>query len=414
MMNKTAQISVNESFHIKEEATKDKIKAKISIKRLMDKVDITMFKKHINYLTKEQISAFLENSNNKLKKKELVEVAAEKIYGNELLMIKFYNEFMDVFAVTPVEVEQILGCTKAERKRWTEDGLLEVLEYRTFSDYGKKLEYPVFDRLQLYSIKQETIDGWRKGHEETKKKNKAVAVKKAMETRKINDNKRADFKKDFKKVLASWYKLDSKLGATFELAYWTVWISRWAKENQEKAYVNIRNKEVYIGQKDYLYNLKNTAIGLLTKSEYASQSFYRPENHSKETFELCQDHYNDWKEEREGICMSKWTYFGKYKEDIQNCPYCNYDTGKDYYSLFCLEIKHEEIKDYKFSFHTPYNLGVSIFRDKDQLTQVQHSENGEGMFRFGRSLFEEEKVIYREKEVIKKFEEAMGKFKLYY
>ncbi len=112
--------------------------------------------------------------------------------------------------------------------------------------------------------------------------------------------------------------------------------------------------------------------------------------------------------------MDKWSFFNSHENDILNCPSCSYDAGDDYYSLFYLEIKHKEIKDYKFSFHTPYQLGLSIFRDKDQLPQVRHSQNVEGVFKFGRSLFEEEKVIYREKDVIKKFLDAMEKYKMYY
>jgi hypothetical protein len=51
------------------------------------------------------------------------------------------------------------------------------------------------------------------------------------------------FKDEFKKVLASWYKVDSKLGVTFELAFWIVWVSRWAKENQLKSCTAKSKKE---------------------------------------------------------------------------------------------------------------------------------------------------------------------------
>ena len=40
-------------------------------------------------------------------------------------------------------------------------------------------------------------------------------------------------------------------------------------------------------------------------------------------------------------------------------------------------------------------------------------EEQEGMFRFGRTLFEEEKVVFKMKEVMKYFNEAMKKFDLY-
>jgi hypothetical protein len=49
---------------------------------------------------------------------------------------------------------------------------------------------------------------------------------------------------------------------------------------------------------------------------------------------------------------------------------------------------------------------------KDNLPRVHHTEQ-EGMFRFGRSLFEEEKIVFKEKEVLKHFQEAVQKFSLY-
>lgn len=112
--------------------------------------------------------------------------------------------------------------------------------------------------------------------------------------------------------------------------------------------------------------------------------------------------------------MSKWTFFEKHKEDIQDCSNCSYGAGEDYYSLYYLEIKYKEVKDYKFNFHTLYDLGKSIFAKKDELPQVEHGGNEDGIFKFGRSLFEDEKVIYREKDVTKKFLETIEKYKMYY
>ena len=389
----------------------NKMDKKISTNTVLERIDKKLFLKHLGVLIKDQIDAFIGHGGKKITKIELVKLAIEKVYGNELLMLKFYNEFRYVFALAPTRVEEILGCTTTERKRWAEEDLLKVLEYRRLYKYGKTIEYPVFNVLNIYSITKENVESWREEYEQVKKINKAVGSKKATETRKVNEDMRADFKKEFKKALVSWYKIDGKVGATFELAFWTGWVSRWAKENQIKSYVGGLNK--FSEQKEYLYRLKNDAIKLLIKSEYASQSFYRPMEHSKETWWFCDWHFEDWKEERKDIGTSNWSYFEKNKEDIINCPCCNYDSGDDYYSLFYLEIKHEKIKDYKFSFHTPYNIGEGIFKEHSELPTVEHSEN-EGMFRFGRSLLEEEKIVYREKDVIKKFQEAVEKYKMYF
>jgi len=47
------------------------------------------------------------------------------------------------------------------------------------------------------------------------------------------------------------------------------------------------------------------------------------------------------------------------------------------------------------------------------LPQVEHNEQ-DGIFRFGRALFDDEKIIYREKNVIDNFNAAFKKLSLFY
>ncbi|WP_157273126.1 hypothetical protein [Neobacillus bataviensis] len=104
--------------------------------------------------------------------------------------------------------------------------------------------------------------------------------------------------------------------------------------------------------------------------------------------------------------ISKWDYFWMYEKEIRKCPSCTYDTNEDYYSLFFLSISSGA---FTFSFHTPYPIGQDQFPAPASLEKVVHEEQ-EGLFRFGRGLFEEEKVIFSEKSILQFFYESLEKY----
>jgi hypothetical protein len=83
-----------------------------------------------------------------------------------------------------------------------------------------------------------------------------------------------------------------------------------------------------------------------------------------------------------------------------------------YYSLYYLIIEDNENKELSFSFHIPYPIGKNIFPSPKELQKVIHEEQ-EGMFRFGRTLYQEEKITFKEKEVEKRMEKTLTKYKLY-
>lgn len=366
-------------------------------------------------LSKSEILSFLEkDKKTKIKKEDLTIELINLLKDNELVQRKLYILFKERFGLTSSEVEEILKCTKLERKRWGEEGLLDIIAYREFSKWGKNLASPLYDRLNIYSITEKDIETWKEKYNKYKKENKKVAIKKAKETKNINDMSREIFKENFKKLLASWYKIDSKLGVTFELAFWIVWVSRWAKENQLKAFAAKSKKEEYLSKVNCLYKLKNHGIELLLKSDSKVLGFYRPENCDKYIDLLfCESHYEYWCSEREFNYISKWEYFKDNIKQILRCKDCSVKIIKDYYSLFYLEIRSPRIPDYTFGFHTPYGIGKNIFSNVGKIPKIIHKEQ-DGIFRFGRSLFEDEKIIYRETFVLKKFNDVIEKYKLYY
>lgn len=373
----------------------------------------------LQVLTKNQLASFLNiELTYKTKKDELITQVKEIITDNEVMFRKFYKEYKKYFSLKPQAVEELLNITKTERTRWTKEGKFEIIGHEEFRSWGKTLKVNLFDRIQIYTLSKETIESWRKEYEDKKKQNHKKGLVKAKETKIKNNFLREDFKKKFKEKLVEWHKINLQMGATFELAYWTMWVSRWAKEYHSKALnPNSRKKQEYFEKEEMFYQLKNTAIFYLLKSEYKKVGFYEPEYPHKISVKYCNKHYSKFNKVNADIdCFNDyiptWQFAHNHLEEIKSCTKCDCIIQENYYSLFYLSIQNTQI-NYNFSFHTPYEIGKSIFPNINDLDKVEHQEQ-EGIFRFGRTLFEDEKVIYTEKFVLKQFNNALNKFKIYY
>lgn len=381
----------------------------------MDKKYKQIIINNLDKLTKEDICEFIKSGKMSKKKDVLINELREKIKENELIIARLYKEYSERFALDWKETEEILGCSKTERLRWTEEGKIKVSYQDSFYKYGKTLYTSYYDIISIYKGKEQ-VEKWRDEYEKQKKTNKKKAIKKAQQTKKENKQIRENFKKEFKKILVGWYKIEGKLGVTFELAFWTVWVSRWAKENQLKFYraKKTETRKKYKENEKYFYELKNEANKLLLKTPYVKLSFYEPEFPDKySNIQLCDAHYNLWCDLRQSQYMSIWDFFNFCYEDIIKCKSCSVEIEQDYYSLYYLEIADKRINDFSFSFHIPYPIGCNFFPNSEELPKVIHQEQ-DGIFRFGRPLFEDEKIIYTEKFVQKKFNETVNKFKLYF
>lgn len=371
----------------------------------------------ISLLTKEQLSTILGNNPKKAKKEDAIEELLQQMLDNEVLIKKIYNDFQSTLAMLPTQLEEYLNITVNERKRWTENKKLPVIEQRSFKKWGKVNYYPVYNRYLVYQITEEQIQNWRKEDEQVKTQNRLKGLEKAKETKAINNNIREDFKKEWKSLIVKWKKVNPSIAVTYQLSYWCMWVSRWAKEYQLKAAnsISVQKSEEYKQRSNELYQLKNKAIKMLLLSPYKSIGFYQPKNNNKVNFHMCDSHYKLWAIEREESLdyLDKWEFLRLHQKEIKECSKCIYEVNEDYYSLFHLAIESNDIPDFRFSFHTPYTVGKDFFPNSKSLKKVEHQEQ-DGMFRFGRPLFDKEKIIYREKDVLKYFENAMNEFSLYF
>ncbi|WP_257348931.1 hypothetical protein [Pseudalkalibacillus decolorationis] len=384
----------------------------------MEPILFEKVEKDLSKLTKNQIGKLLTLTQKEIrstKKGELLSRLLAKVNGNNLLIKRIYQQFPDEFGAHPSTVEMDLNITKTERLRWTEQKKLKVIRYSSFNKWGSTHLYPVYDAYQLKTLSQVKIEKWRAQHKRRVEQNRKKAARKAIETRKQNQIlQRAFYENEWKSMLKQWYILDGKLGSTLQLAYWTTWISRWAKEYQLKARNARTKKGQYEEKKRLFYEMKNDSLQRLILSPFSSTSFYQPTYPDKITYlQFCPHHYDMWCIEREFDYISKWDFYKSEQSEINECPECTVEIEKDYYSLFYIVIQSELLKEFRFSFHTPYSIGQPFLPPVTSLPQVSHQER-EGLFRFGRTLIEDEKIIFTEKEVLKNFKKAMQKFELYF
>ena len=268
---------------------------------------------------------------------------------------RFWETFKSELAVDPVELEETLKCSTAERQQWIEQGKLPILEYRSFRKSGIHLEYPVHDRRFILSLTQTDINNWRQEPKGLIQNNRQTAAPINPEE---NEQSRVAFSSAWEKIISDWKEQGSaEISATFQLAYWTVWASRWAKENQLNSKA-IEYNEIYETNQQEWYDRKNQAVKLLIEMPYAMLYFYRPPGADKLYLELCDDHQDMMKDD---YYWDKWDFFYQNRKLVNKCRECVYCETKDYYSLYYLEIKSDKFPDFSFSFHTPYTIGQKIF-----------------------------------------------------
>jgi hypothetical protein len=345
----------------------------------------------------------------KMKKQELLKKFLEMIERGELEEGGVIKKYPEVFALSPTAVESVLEITKTERIRWTKEGKLKVAYYEQFRKWGKDLLFPMYDYSA--AIKARTggqVEAWRNSKDQEVKRQKSRTAKLAVKTRKRNQSlAKQFFEEEWKNLMAGWYTESPIEGSTLQLAYWVMWVNRYAKEMQVREKTARKKKAEYREKKELFYQMKNEAMEMLLKSPICTVYYYVPDFPDKIThLEYCPDHYRKWSEERKYDYTSKWEYFWENNKEIETCPDCFYEVEEDYYSLFYLTV---ETNGNRFSFHTPFPVGKNIFPNPNMLERVEHQEQ-DGLFRFGRELMDEEKIIFREKTIMNYFREALDKY----
>ncbi len=346
-------------------------------------------------LSKAQILEFLGLAKStKIAKKQLVEQLLQHIEMDFYEKERFLATFLYELAVEPVEIEELLQCTPVERRRWVKEGKLPVLEYRTFRKSGQDLEYPVHDRREILKISQAEIQQWRETHQTEVQAHRKAGAQAATERRRANRQLRHHFLLSWQQTIDEWkQKGSAELVLVLVLAYWTLWASRWAKENHVKSLRGRKYAALYVARRD-----------ALAQTPYTRLSFYHPSDPDKHYIWLCEEHYEmKCKEYYDDI----WEFYHHNAAMIDQCSQCVVTQEKDYYSLYHLEITTTVFPDIRFSFHMPYPVGRVWLPAPRQLPRVEHLEQ-DGMFRFGRPLLASEKITYREQDVLACFELALA------
>ena len=138
--------------------------------------------------TREELSAFLaylgQPARSRDAKATLVQGVQERLESDPAIRAQFFELFRRELAVPPWDLETLLACTPTERKRWTEEGRLPILEQRTFRKGGTNRAYPVFDRRIILSLTPTDLAQWRAEHQEHVKESRRVAARAAAAKRK--------------------------------------------------------------------------------------------------------------------------------------------------------------------------------------------------------------------------------------
>src|SRR2546421_11494956 len=131
-------------------------------------------------LTREHLSAFLDflelPARSSEPKVTLVQRIQERLEIDRTARAQFFEVFKRELAVPPWEFETLLGCTPTERKRWTEEGKLPVLDRRSFRKAGSQMEYPVSDRRVILGLPRAELDVWRAEHQALMKEHRRAGA----------------------------------------------------------------------------------------------------------------------------------------------------------------------------------------------------------------------------------------------
>ncbi|HEY7417654.1 MAG TPA: hypothetical protein VH593_20895, partial [Ktedonobacteraceae bacterium] len=243
-------------------------------------------------IKKAQLLIFLGLSTaTKITKGQLVDRILQLINEDVSIEERLLETFPAEIAVVPTELDMLLHCSREERRRWIKEGKIPVLEYRAFRKGGRDMLYPVHDRRVINKLSQELITRWRVEYDALSRANRQHGARLAARSRRANQQMRQEFFANWERTVTEWREQGSAtLAAVLQLAYWTVWVSRWAKENHVKALKGTKYSAVYAARRDEWYERKNIALRVLTQTPYARIAFYSPEEPDKRSLWLCEAH----------------------------------------------------------------------------------------------------------------------------
>ena len=199
----------------------------------------------------------------KTKKDDIITLVLET--ANHQQLQAFFADNADTLALHPTQLEEILACSKTERKRWTDEERLPVLYYEDFR-YGS---YPVYDLVATVALINQ-VSQWREEHEAKKAKRRKQAAQVAKTTRQETRNQREAKLLQLQSDKQRW----GDLAALFELAYWAVAAHQLSENYREKVKRAKTKGDEYYQIASELDNLKISAIALLAGSQYTTLNFH--------------------------------------------------------------------------------------------------------------------------------------------
>ncbi|MEW9123794.1 MAG: 3'-5' exonuclease [Thermotaleaceae bacterium] len=125
---------------------------------------IQVVKDKLYFITKETLINFVSKKGLVDKTNITKDTAMEAISNvlNEELAYELIETFKSIIGFNYYEIEQKLNITKAERKKWTKKGYLNVVgTYSSKRAYGKYLDCPIYDPRQIISLTAADIQRWR-------------------------------------------------------------------------------------------------------------------------------------------------------------------------------------------------------------------------------------------------------------
>jgi hypothetical protein len=139
-------------------------------------------------LSKEQLGAFLTflklPASSREIKANLVQHLSTHLETDKTAKVLLFEVFAIELAVPPWELEKLLGCTTTERKRWTEEKKLPVLDYSSFRKAGSNYPYAVYDRRVILTLTSSDIERWRNEHQALVHERRKAAAQAAAASRK--------------------------------------------------------------------------------------------------------------------------------------------------------------------------------------------------------------------------------------
>ena len=308
----------------------------------------------LKWATKDQLSQFLKTVGSEIPKKALkddlltlcLSLSPENLY-------RLAQEYTSLLALHPTDVEEFLGCSKTERKRWTEEKRLTVIEYREFK-YG---QFPVYDCLDIIKITPEQIKAWRTLYQEKVKENRSAGAKKAHLT------KTEGLKFTYNQAIARWSRLDADQLDILILAYWTRYVYKLEKYFRQKMFHTHNNTELYSQKCIELSELGKQAMVILFASPYSRLDYY-------------------------DLCITDRLVY-----------------GDSFYHLVLEVPNAEEV----FCFHLRPGIGGEFFPKPRDLPATKKPRD-EGIFHLGRRLKDEELIAHTENVILREINSILGKF----